>query len=153
MLFTTFAGYLAGGIAGAVLATFFVLLPSFVFVIGGPHYVEKVRDNRTIQAFIAGVSAAVLRGTDSKSVAPVLTSFYCALPSSIYRRFSGQSTLRLAWYQHVTPSSSPHVGASRESSYRPIWVPTLDTLRNFFYPLKADMKLTFEPLRQGPLAG
>ncbi|HLR05320.1 MAG TPA: chromate efflux transporter [Pyrinomonadaceae bacterium] len=60
MLFTTFAGYLAGGIAGAVLATFFVFLPSFVFVIGGTHYIEKVRDNRTIQAFLAGVSAAVV---------------------------------------------------------------------------------------------
>src|SRR6184192_3348705 len=60
MLFTTFAGYLAGGIAGAVLATFFVFLPSFVFVIGGTHYVEKVRDNRSIQAFLAGVSAAVV---------------------------------------------------------------------------------------------
>jgi chromate transporter len=60
MLFTTFAGYLAGGIAGAVLATFFVFLPSFVFVLGGAHYVEKVRDNKTIQAFLAGVSAAVV---------------------------------------------------------------------------------------------
>jgi chromate transporter len=60
MLFTTFAGYLAGGIAGAVLATFFVFLPSFVFVLGGIHYIEKVRDNRTIQAFLAGVSAAVV---------------------------------------------------------------------------------------------
>jgi len=60
MLFTTFAGYLAGGIAGAVLATFFVFLPSFIFVIGGTHYIEKVRDNRTIQAFLAGVSAAVV---------------------------------------------------------------------------------------------
>src|SRR5437762_277690 len=60
MLFTTFAGYLADGIAGAVLATFFVFLPSFVFVIGGTHYVEKVRDNRSIQAFLAGVSAAVV---------------------------------------------------------------------------------------------
>ena len=30
MLFTTFAGYLAGGISGAVLATFFVFLPSFI---------------------------------------------------------------------------------------------------------------------------
>ena len=60
MLFTTFAGYLAGGIAGAVLATFFVFLPSFVFVIGGTHYIEKVRDNRGIQAFLAGVSAAVV---------------------------------------------------------------------------------------------
>jgi len=60
MLFTTFAGYLAGGIAGAVLATFFVFLPSFIFVLGGTHYIEKVRDNRTIQAFLAGVSAAVV---------------------------------------------------------------------------------------------
>jgi len=60
MLFTTFAGYLAGGVAGAVLATFFVFLPSFVFVLGGAHYVEKVRDNKTIQAFLAGVSAAVV---------------------------------------------------------------------------------------------
>jgi len=60
MLFTTFVGYLVSGIAGAVLATFFVFLPSFVFVMGGVHYIEKVRENRLIQAFLAGVSAAVV---------------------------------------------------------------------------------------------
>jgi chromate transporter len=60
MLFATFVGFLAGGIPGAVLATFFVFLPSFIFVIGGAHYVEKVRENRPIQAFLAGVSAAVV---------------------------------------------------------------------------------------------
>jgi len=60
MLFTTFAGYVAGGIAGAVIATFFVFLPSFIFVIAGVHYIEKVRDNHAIQAFLAGVSAAVV---------------------------------------------------------------------------------------------
>src|SRR5437762_10506280 len=60
MLFTTFAGYLAGGVVGAIIATFFVFLPSFVFVLGGAHYVEKVRDNKTIQALLAGVSAAVV---------------------------------------------------------------------------------------------
>jgi chromate transporter len=60
MLFTTFTGYLAGGIIGAMLATFFVFLPSFVFVLGGAHYVELVRNNRMIQAFLAGVSAAVV---------------------------------------------------------------------------------------------
>jgi len=60
MLFTTFVGYVASGIPGAALATFFVFLPSFVFVIGGVHYVEKLRENRTIQAFLAGVSAAVV---------------------------------------------------------------------------------------------
>jgi chromate transporter len=53
-------GYIAGGIPGAALATFFVFLPSFVFVLGGVHYIEKVRDNRALQAFLAGVSAAVV---------------------------------------------------------------------------------------------
>src|ERR1041385_8328826 len=60
MLFTTFVGYLASGVLGAVLATFFVFLPSFIFVIAGVHYVEKVRENLMIQAFLAGVSAAVV---------------------------------------------------------------------------------------------
>ena len=60
MLFTTFAGYLAGGLAGAIVATFFVFLPSFVFVLGGAHYVEKVQNNAAIQSFLAGVSAAVV---------------------------------------------------------------------------------------------
>ena len=60
MLFTTFAGYVAGGLAGAIVATFFVFLPSFVFVLSGAHYVEKVQDNAAIQAFLAGVSAAVV---------------------------------------------------------------------------------------------
>src|SRR5262245_46481316 len=60
MLFTTFVGYVAGGIPGAALATFFVFLPSFIFVIAGVHYIEKLRENRALQAFLAGVSAAVV---------------------------------------------------------------------------------------------
>jgi chromate transporter len=60
MLFTTFVGYIASGLIGAILATFCVFLPSFIFVIAGVHYVEKVRENRRIQAFLAGVSAAVV---------------------------------------------------------------------------------------------
>jgi chromate transporter len=60
MLFTTFAGYLAGGILGAVIATFFVFLPSFILVLIGAKYIEQVRNNRFVQAFLAGVSAAVV---------------------------------------------------------------------------------------------
>jgi len=60
MLFTTFVGYVAGGIPGAAVATFLVFLPSFVFVLAGVSYIEKVRENRGLQAFLAGVSAAVV---------------------------------------------------------------------------------------------
>src|SRR5437667_530273 len=60
MLFTAFVGYVASGIPGAVLATFFVFLPSFIFVIAGVHYIENVRENPAVQAFLAGVSAAVV---------------------------------------------------------------------------------------------
>jgi chromate transporter len=60
MLFTTFVGYLAGGVPGAVLATFFVFLPSFFFIILGARYIEQVRNNRFVQAFLSGVSAAVV---------------------------------------------------------------------------------------------
>ncbi len=60
MLFTTFVGYMAGGLAGACLATVLVFLPSFVFVIVGARYVELVRNQCHIQAFLAGASAAVV---------------------------------------------------------------------------------------------
>jgi len=60
MLFTTFVGYVAGGLGGALVATVFVFLPSFVFVLGGVRYAERVRNNRTMQSFLAGVSASVV---------------------------------------------------------------------------------------------
>jgi chromate transporter len=60
MLFTTFTGFVAGGLSGAVIATFFVFLPSFVFVLGGARYIEAVRNNQTLQSFLAGVSAGVV---------------------------------------------------------------------------------------------
>lgn len=60
MLFTTFAGYVAGGFRGALIATFFVFLPSFVFVLAGARFVEQLRNNESVQAFLAGASAAVV---------------------------------------------------------------------------------------------
>ncbi len=60
MLFTTFVGFLAGGIPGAIIATFFVFLPSFVFVLIGVRFAEQLQNNRSVQAFLAGASAAVV---------------------------------------------------------------------------------------------
>lgn len=60
MLFGAFVGYIAGGIPGAVIATLFVFFPSFVFVLAGARYVEQLRHNRPVQAFLSGASAAVV---------------------------------------------------------------------------------------------
>src|SRR4030095_4092848 len=60
MLFATFVGYLAAGISGAIVGTVFVFLPSFVFVLLGARHVEQVRNNPPVQAFLSGVSAAVV---------------------------------------------------------------------------------------------
>jgi chromate transporter len=60
MLFTTFVGYIGGGVTGAILATLFVFLPSFVFVLCGARYVEHVSHNRVVQETLAGISAAVV---------------------------------------------------------------------------------------------
>jgi len=60
MLFSTFVGYLMAGVPGAIIATIFVFLPSFVFVLLGARYVEQLRGNRKVQAFLSGVSAAVV---------------------------------------------------------------------------------------------
>ena len=43
-------------------------------------------------------------------------------------------------------------GATSSDLFRR-WLPTLDNLRNFFYAPTAEMKITFELLRQGSLAG
>src|SRR5258705_1656302 len=58
MLFTTFTGFLSGGLRGAIIATFFVCLPSCTVVFSGARYIAMVRNNRWIQAFLAGASAA-----------------------------------------------------------------------------------------------
>ncbi len=60
MLFATFVGYLAGGIAGAVIATVLVFLPSFVLVLVFAQWIERVRERPLVRHALAGVSAAVV---------------------------------------------------------------------------------------------
>ena len=60
MLFATFAGYLAAGVAGAVVATVAVFLPSFVLVLGFARWIEPVLERPVVRDAIAGVTAAVV---------------------------------------------------------------------------------------------
>ncbi len=60
LLFSTFAGYLAGGPVGAIVATGFVFLPAFLLVLFAARHSEKFSRNKMLQSFISGVTAAVV---------------------------------------------------------------------------------------------
>lgn len=50
----------AAGVAGAVVATFFTFLPSFLFILLGAPAVERTRDDVTFTAPLTGITAAVV---------------------------------------------------------------------------------------------
>ncbi|GAA4019155.1 chromate efflux transporter [Actimicrobium antarcticum] len=51
---------LAGGVLGAVVATWFTFLPSFIFIFAGGPLVESTRDNIRLTAPLTAISAAVV---------------------------------------------------------------------------------------------
>ena len=50
----------ASGTAGALVATFFTFLPSFIFILAGGPFVEATRDNIRLTAPLTAISAAVV---------------------------------------------------------------------------------------------
>ena len=57
---TLFGSLLLSGIAGALVATFFTFLPSFIFILAGGPLVESTRDNVRMTAPLTAISAAVV---------------------------------------------------------------------------------------------
>src|SRR4029079_17469144 len=53
-----FIGYLVAGPIGAILASIGVFVPCYLFVIVPAPYYHRIADNRSIKAFVDGVSAA-----------------------------------------------------------------------------------------------
>jgi chromate transporter len=53
-------GYAAAGIAGALLATALAFGPSFLFVLGGATYFERIRSSAAVRSFLAGAGPAVI---------------------------------------------------------------------------------------------
>lgn len=53
-------GYAANGIWGGILAAAVAFSPSFIFVIAGASYFDRLRSDRRIQAFFIGAGAAVV---------------------------------------------------------------------------------------------
>jgi chromate transporter len=60
IMIVAFVGYLGAGVAGAVVATFFTFLPSFLFILAGGPLVERTRDDVKLTAPLTAITAAVV---------------------------------------------------------------------------------------------
>lgn len=60
IIFSTFVGYLAGGLGGALAMTFGIFLPAFLFPIYFHRALVAVADNPRIRPFLLGVAAGVI---------------------------------------------------------------------------------------------
>jgi chromate transporter len=74
IIFSTFVGYLAGGLTGALVMTLGIFLPAFVFPIFLHRYLVAVAENERLHPFLIGVAAAVIGLIAAVTVEIVKTS-------------------------------------------------------------------------------
>lgn len=60
IIFSTFVGYLAGGLAGALLITLGIFIPAFVFPIFFHRHLVAIAENERLHQFLLGVAAGVI---------------------------------------------------------------------------------------------
>ena len=60
IIFATFLGYVAGGLAGAVLMTVGIFLPAFAFTLLGADHLDRLAHHPLLHPFLDGVTAAVI---------------------------------------------------------------------------------------------
>jgi chromate transporter len=60
IIFSTFVGYIGGGLLGAVIITIAVFAPAFAFTMVGHDYLERLINNQSAHSFLDGVTAGVV---------------------------------------------------------------------------------------------
>ncbi|MGH7187513.1 MAG: chromate transporter, partial [Pseudomonadota bacterium] len=60
IMVVAFVGFLGAGVAGALVATFFTFLPSFIFIFMGAPFIETTHGNLKFSAPLTGITAAVV---------------------------------------------------------------------------------------------
>jgi chromate transporter len=60
IIFSTFVGYIAGGMTGAIVMTIGIFIPAFVFPIFFHRLWVAIAENERIHAFLLGVTAGVV---------------------------------------------------------------------------------------------
>jgi chromate transporter len=74
IIFSTFVGYLAAGLGGALAITVGIFLPAFVFPIFLHRYLVAISENERLRPFLIGVAAAVVGLIAAVTVQIVKTS-------------------------------------------------------------------------------
>ena len=100
IIFSTFVGYIAGGLSGALVMTLGIFLPAFVFPIFLHRYLVAVAENERLRPFLLGVAAGVVGLIAAVTVQIVKTSVvdvYAAILAIgaflILTRFHGKLTV------------------------------------------------------------
>lgn len=60
IMVVAFVGFLGAGVAGALVATWFTFLPSFIFIFMGAPFIETTHGNLKFSAPLTGITAAVV---------------------------------------------------------------------------------------------
>jgi chromate transporter len=100
IIFSTFVGYIAGGLSGALVMTLGIFLPAFVFPIFLHRYLVAVAENERLRPFLLGVAAgvvgliaAVTVQIVKTSVVDVYTAILAIAAFLILTRFHGKLTV------------------------------------------------------------
>ena len=60
IMVVAFVGFMGAGVAGALVATYFTFLPSFIFIFMGAPFIETTHGNLKFSAPLTGITAAVV---------------------------------------------------------------------------------------------
>jgi len=83
IIFSTFVGYVAGGLGGALAMTLGIFLPAFVFPIFLHRYLVAVAENDRLRPFLLGVAAGVVGLIGAVTVQIVDTSVVDAYTATL----------------------------------------------------------------------
>jgi len=82
IMFSTFVGYIAGGLGGGLAMTVGIFLPAFVFPIFFHRWLVAVAQNPRIRPFLLGVAAAVI-GLIAAVTVEILDASIVDVPTAI----------------------------------------------------------------------
>jgi len=82
IIFSTFVGYLAGGLGGGLAMTFGIFLPAFVFPIFFHRYLVAIAENERIRPFLLGVAAGVI-GLITAVMVEILDASVVDVPTAV----------------------------------------------------------------------